>query len=46
MWTKDIYEEQVLAYLDEVEADFEQMARAHLQHQSAHRVTLIHSQPV
>jgi hypothetical protein len=31
MWTKDIYEEQMLAYLGEVEADLGQFAHARLQ---------------
>ncbi|MBI1256386.1 MAG: hypothetical protein GC204_02845 [Chloroflexi bacterium] len=30
MWTKNIYEEQMLAYLDEVEADIEQFAHFRL----------------
>lgn len=31
MWTKDIYQEQLLGYLGEVEAEIEQFAHARLQ---------------
>ena len=31
MWTKDVYQEQMLAYLDEVEADIEQFMHSRSQ---------------